>query len=126
MGMTGTIQILGVVLGAVLIVVGVLESFFFRNQRFHSIFLIEPKDTAAVRLWTVNLGFYNMVWGVGAIIGALLLGGANHQAGHAVLLFACVAHVILGIVLVVSERRLWVSGIGQSLLPLVIAVLLLL
>ncbi|WP_115788845.1 DUF1304 family protein [Arthrobacter silvisoli] len=124
--MTGAIQILGVVFGAVLIVVGVLESFFFRDQRFHSIFLIEPKDTAAVRLWTVNLGFYNMVWGAGAITGALLLGGANHQAGHAVLLFACVAHVILGIVLVVSERRLWVSGIGQSLLPLVVAVLLLL
>jgi len=123
--MTGTIQILGVVFGAVLIVVGVLEAFFFRDQRLHSIFLIEPKDTAAVRLWTVNLGFYNMVWGVGAITGALLLGGANHQAGHAVLLFACVAHVILGIVLMVSERRLWVSGIGQSLLPLIIAVLLL-
>ncbi|OFI40062.1 hypothetical protein BIU82_01070 [Arthrobacter sp. SW1] len=124
--MTGAIQVLGVVLGVVLIVVGVLESFFFRDQRFHPIFLIDPKDTAAVRLWTVNLGFYNMVWGVGAITGALLLGGPNHAAGHAILLFACVAHVILGMVLLFSERRLWVSAVGQALLPLVIAVLLLL
>ena len=33
--------------------------------------------------------------------------------------------MLLGIILVLSERRLWASGIAEALLPAVIAVLLL-
>lgn len=123
--MAGLIQVLGVIFGVVLILVGILESFFFRDQRLHRLFLIKPEDTDAVRMWTFNLGFYNMIWGVGAIIGALLLTGAEPAAGRALLLFTSVGHVLLGIILVLSERRLWASGIAEALLPAVIVVLLL-
>jgi putative membrane protein len=41
------------------------------------------------------------------------------------LLFTSVGHVLLGIILVLSERRLWASGIAEALLPAVIVVLLL-
>lgn len=124
--MTGLIQVLGVIFGIVLIAVGILESFFFRDQRFYRLFLIRPEDVAAVRMWTFNLGFYNMIWGVGAIIGALMLTGAEPAAGRTLLLFTAVGHVLLGIILVLSERRLWASAIAEALLPAVIVVLLLL
>ena len=123
--MTGLIQVLGVIFGIVLILVGILESFFFRDQRFHRLFLIKPEDTDAVRMWTFNLGFYNTIWGVGAIAGAVMLTGAEPAAGRALLLFTCLGHVFLGIILVLSERRLWASAIAEALLPAVIAMLLL-
>ncbi|HSN35422.1 MAG TPA: DUF1304 family protein [Arthrobacter sp.] len=123
--MTGLIQVLGVIFGVVLMLVGILESFFFRNQRFYRLFLIKPEDMDAVRMWTFNLGFYNMIWGVGAIAGSFLLAGPEPAAGRALLLFTCLGHVLLGIILVLSERRLWASGIAESLLPAVIVVLLL-
>lgn len=124
--MAGLIQVLGIIFGVLLIAVGILESFFFRDQRFHRLFLIMPEDVAAVRMWTFNLGFYNMIWGVGAIIGAVLLAGAEPAAGRALLLFTAAGHVILGVILVLSERRLWASAIAEALLPAVIVVLLLL
>ena len=123
--MTGLIQVLGITFGILLILVGILESFFFRNQRFHRLFLIKPEDTEIVRMWVFNLGFYNMIWGVGAIIGAVLLTGPEPAAGKALLLFASLGHVLLGLILVLSERRLWASAIAEALLPAVIAVLLL-
>ncbi len=45
--MTGLIQVLGVIFGIVLILVGILESFFFRDQRLHRLFLIKPEDMDA-------------------------------------------------------------------------------
>lgn len=123
--MTGLVQVLGIILGILLILVGILESFFFRNQRFYRLFLIKPEDTETVRMWVFNLGFYNMIWGVGAIIGAVLLTGQEPAAGKALLLFASLGHVLLGLILVLSERRLWASAIAEALLPAVIAVLLL-
>ena len=123
--MTGLIQVVGVIFGVLLILVGILESFFFRDQRLHPLFLIEPEDTDAVRLWTFNLGFYNMIWGVGAIIGAIILAGPEPAAGRTLLLFTCLGHGLLGIILVLSERRLWASAVAEALLPAVIALLLL-
>ncbi|MFJ5700370.1 DUF1304 family protein [Arthrobacter sp. NPDC093139] len=89
-----------------------------------NLFLVAPEDVQTVRLWTFNLGFYNMVWGVGAITGALLLGSSG-AAGRALLLFTCLGHVFLGLLLLVTERRLWANGVAEAALPLVIVILLL-
>jgi putative membrane protein len=123
--MTGLIQVLGVVFGVLLISVGIMESFFIRDQRLHRLFLVKPDDIETVRLWTFNLGFYNVIWGIGAIAGALVLGGADAVAGEALLMFTCVAHVALGLILFLSERRLWGNAIAEALLPLIITILLL-
>ena len=66
-----------------------------------------------------------MIWGSGTIVGALLLAGTEAAAGRTLLLFTCVAHVILGAILFLSERRLWASAIAEALPPLVITVQLL-
>jgi putative membrane protein len=113
-------QVLAVLVGLTLIAVGVLEAFFYRNQRFHSLFLIEPKDTSAVRLWTMNVGFYNIVFGVAILCGVLFLNLGDLAAGRAIVYLVCVSHVVLGIMLAVVEPRLWRSAVGQASLPLVV------
>lgn len=118
------VQVLAVITGLVLITVGLLEAFRYKDQRLHPIFLIKPEDTAAVRLWTVNVGFYNIVWGLFGIAGVVLANLGEVTAGRTTVALMCIAHFILGIVLIVSEPRLWISGIGQSLFPAVILVLM--
>lgn len=116
--MNAVAQVLAVLVGVLVISVGVLEAFFYRDQRFYSMFLIRPEDQRAVRLWVVNQGFYNMVLGAGAILGVILLQTTDPLIGRTLIFYVCAANVILGIVLVVSNRKLWRGSIGQSGLPL--------
>lgn len=121
--MNAVVQALAVLEGIVLIIVGSLEAFQFRNPRFYPIFRIRAADADAVRLWVVNQGFYNIVWGVGLLVGIVILNVGDPTVGATMVLFTCAAHVILGVVLGVSEPKLWRSMIYQSALPLVIIVL---
>jgi putative membrane protein len=98
-------QVLAVVVGVIVIVVGALESFQFRNPRYYKLFLIREQDWDAVRLWVVNLGFYNMVLGATMVI------------------FGCAVHVIQGVVLGVTEHKLISSGASQSVPPLLVILL---
>jgi uncharacterized membrane protein len=118
--MSAVIQFLAVITGLTLVSVGLLEAFAYKNQRLYPIFLIRPEDTGAVRLWTVNVGFYNIVWGLFGIAGVVIANSGDVATGRTIVTMMCIAHAILGIVLVISEPRLWLSGIGQSFLPLVI------
>lgn len=117
------VQILAALEGLVLIGVGSLEAFQYHNQRLYPIFRIRPADTAAVRLWVVNQGFYNIVWGVGLLVGLLLVNMGNVTVGSTMVIFTCVAHVILGVVLGVSEPKLARSALGQAGLPFVVVLL---
>ncbi|WP_210508451.1 DUF1304 family protein [Naasia sp. SYSU D00057] len=112
--MNAVAQILAVVLGLMLIAVGILESFFYRNPRLFPIFRIRPDDQRAVRLWVINQGFYNMTYGVGALVGVILANTGQEAVGRALVLFVAAAHVVLGIVLVVSEPKLWRGAVGQA------------
>jgi uncharacterized membrane protein len=118
-------QILAVLVGVMLIGVGVLEVFFYRDQRFNKIFLIKPQDADAVRLWTVNVGFYNILMGIAAIVGVVLVNLGQVDAGRAIVWFVCISHFILGITLALVEPRLWKSTIGESGVPLLTMIALL-
>ncbi|TNB70852.1 DUF1304 domain-containing protein [Arthrobacter sp. BB-1] len=113
-------QVLAIITGIVLITVGLLEAFRYKDQRLHPIFLIKPGDTSAVRMWTFNLGFYNIIWGIFGIAGVVLVNSGEVIVGRTMVALMCIAHAILGMILVISERRLWLSGIGQSFFPVVI------
>ena len=115
-------QILAVLLGLLLIAVGILESFFYRHPRLYPIFRIRPEHHRAVRLWTVNQGFYNMTFGVGAIVGVILAATGAVVAGRTLVLFVAASHIVLGIVLGVSEPKLWRSAVGQAGLPVLVIV----
>jgi putative membrane protein len=115
-------QVMAVLVGSTLVVVGILESFFYRRPELYPIFLIRPEDVPAVRLWTVNQGFYNLCFGVAAIGGVVTLHLGDPTVGRTLVLFACASMVVLGAVLFFSERRLWLSALGQSLPSLAVLV----
>ena len=118
--MSTVIQVLALITGITLITVGLLEAFRYTDQRLHPIFLIRPEDTSAVRLWTINVGFYNIVWGLFGISGVVLANAGQVTVGRTIVAMMSIAHAILGVVLIISEPRLWISGIGQAFLPAVI------
>jgi len=53
-------QVIAVLTALALIGIGVLEIFFHADRRFHRLFLIEPADAPAVRMWAMNIGAYNI------------------------------------------------------------------
>jgi putative membrane protein len=110
-------QVAAVVMGVALVVVFVLESFLYRHRKLHSIFLIEPGQEATVRLWVVNQGFYNLFFGLAALIGVALARSGQEGAGTALVVFTSLSMAVSGVVLFVTERRLWRSSIAQALPP---------
>ncbi len=113
-------QILAVLLGLMLIGVGILESFLYKHPRTFPIFRIRPEDQRAVRLWAVNQGFYNMVFGVGSIVGVILVNTGEVVVGRTLVLFVAASHIVLGIVLGVTEPKLWRSAVGQAGVPVLV------
>ncbi|MFI2564638.1 DUF1304 family protein [Paenarthrobacter sp. NPDC018779] len=110
-------QILAGVTALTLIGVGVLEVFFHGDQRFHRIFLIKPEDVRAVRMWAMNVGAYNIVFGVGLAVGLWMVNSGSTAGGTSIVLFCCASHVFLGFWLWVTEKSLLTSAIGQALIP---------
>ena len=111
-------QILAGFTGLALISVGILEIFFHGDQRFHRIFLIRPDDVRAARMWAMNVGAYNITFGLGIAVGLWLVNFSGTPAsGSAIIIFCCACHIFLGFWLWVTEKRLLVSAIGQALFP---------
>ena len=67
-----------------------------------------------MRLWTVNVGFYNIFMGVGLIVALAFVNAGRVVVGRAIVLYTSALHVMLGLTLVISEPQLWVSAIGEA------------
>lgn len=105
----------------ILIAVFVMEAFFIHRQELSKFTLIQPKDMSPlVQVAAINIGFYNLTYALGLITGLVLLGTEWVEAGRALVLFSCAAHVLLGIVLYASERRLWMGALIQAVPPLIV------
>ena len=112
--MSKVAQVLAALEALTLIAVGVMEAFFFRRPELYGIFLIEPDEYDAVRLWTVNVGFYNIFMGIGLIVALAFVNAGRVVVGRAIVLYTSALHVMLGLTLVISEPQLWVSAIGEA------------
>jgi putative membrane protein len=112
--MSTAAQVLAVVIAAILVVVWVLESFLYRQPRLYPIFLTKPGDYDAVRLWTVNMGFYNLTTAVALLAGVVLVQTDHLPQGEALIIFTAAQHTFMGAVLVISQPKLWVSSILQG------------
>ena len=114
-------QIAAGLYAVILVAVGTLEIFAHGDQRFRSIFYVEPGTERAVRMWAMNVGMYNILTALG--IGAgIWLGNSGGEAGlqaSALVTVALAAHLILGPWLWGTEHRLWKSAIGRASLPLI-------
>ncbi|GAA1677694.1 hypothetical protein GCM10009745_21430 [Kribbella yunnanensis] len=114
--MSTAAQVLAVVIAAMLVMVFVMESFRYRSPRLYPLFLTRPEDFQAVRLWTVNLGFYNLTTAIALLIGVVL-------DIDALVVFTAAQHVFLAVVLVVTERRLWFNSLLEGIPALALLIL---
>ncbi|MDZ7822775.1 MAG: DUF1304 family protein [Ahrensia sp.] len=100
-----------------LISVGLLEIFRHGDQRLHRIFLIEPDDVRAVRMWAMNVGAYNMAFGLGIATGLWMVNvGGQTAGGSAIVTFAAPA-ISFQVSGWSREKRLLISAVGQALFP---------
>jgi putative membrane protein len=112
--MSTAAQVLALVIAFLLGVVFVMESFLYRHPRLYPLFLTKPDDFDAVRLWTVNLGFYNLTTAVALVAGVVLVQTDHLPQGEALIVFTAAQHVFLAVVLVLTERRLWVNTLLEG------------
>jgi putative membrane protein len=97
----------------------VLESFLFRRTAVQVFLLGHPESAPGVRLWAFNQGFYNLFLAAGPAAGLIAYHAGHQQVGRALVIYGCAFMTACGVVLFVSDRRLWRGMLGQSLPPLV-------
>jgi uncharacterized membrane protein len=121
--MSTAVQVLAVVFGALLVMVFVMESFLYRNPRVYPMLLLERRDFDAVRLWIVNLGFYNFTTAVALLAGVVLARSGHVPQGEALVAFTAAQHVFLALVLLATERRLWLNTLLEGVPTAILLIL---
>ncbi|WP_316525861.1 DUF1304 family protein [Kitasatospora brasiliensis] len=71
-------------------------------------------DAPQVRLWRVNVGFYNLFLALGLVAGLVLLHSGHAEAGRSIVRYIAAFMVAGGITLFVSEPKLWRGALGQA------------
>jgi putative membrane protein len=97
----------------------VMESFLFHRKDVQTFMLGKPEPAPGVRLWAFNQGFYNLFLAAGPVAGLIAYHAGNVDVGRALVIYGTAFMAACGIVLWVSDRRLWRSMIGQSGPPLI-------
>ena len=124
--MSTAAQILAIAIAIMLASVWLMESFFYRHPRLYPLFLLERRDFDAVKLWIVNLGFYNFTTGVALALGVVLARTGHVPQGEALVAFTAAQHVFLALVLLATERRLWLNTLLEGVPAAVLLALVLL
>ncbi|MFF0346006.1 DUF1304 family protein [Kribbella sp. NPDC004875] len=123
--MSTAAQVLALVIAGMLVVVFVMEALLYRNPRLYPLFLTKPRDFDAIRLWTVNVGWYNLTTAVALVAGVVLAATDQVPQGEALVTFTAAQHTFLAVVLVVSERRLWFNALLEGIPAAVLLILVL-
>jgi putative membrane protein len=96
-----------------------MESFLFDRPAVQRLLLRQSEPSRGVRLWAFNQGFYNLFVAAGAIIGVVVWASGNDTVGRTLVIYTCAFMAAAGVVLFVSDRRLWTGMLGQSVPPLI-------
>lgn len=104
--MNAITEIFAVVAGLIHIGVFAMESLLFTRPAVQRAFLGNESMTPAVKLFAFNQGFYNLFLALGAIVGVI-------AGNKPITLFSCACIVGAGVVLLVSQPRLWRGALGQ-------------
>jgi putative membrane protein len=110
-------QVLAVVEGLALIVVGITVAFFFRSPRLFKFLYIQPADQEAVRPWAVYTGWADMLWGLGVLAGVLAVNLGYAEVGRTLVAFLSIMLVVLAFVIIFTEIRYWRNVIVLVVLP---------
>jgi putative membrane protein len=112
--MSTAAQVLAVAIAVMLGVVFVMESFLYRHPKLYPMFLTKPGDFDAVRLWTVNLGFYNLTTAAALVVGVVLVQTDHLPQGEALIIFTAAQHTFLAVVLVMTQPKLWLNTLLEG------------
>jgi putative membrane protein len=112
-------QVFALIAAAAHIGAFVMESLLFQRPAVQRLLLRHASDSAAVRLWAFNQGFYNLFVAVGAVVGVILWATGEETPGRTLVIYTCAFMVLAGVVLFVSDRALWRGMLGQSCPPLI-------
>ncbi len=99
-------EIFAVVAGVIHVGVFAMESLLFSHPAVQRAFLGKETMTPAVKLFAFNQGFYNLFLALGAIGGVI-------AGNKPITLFSCASIVGAGLVLLISQPRLWRGALGQ-------------
>ena len=117
--MNAITQIFAVIGGLFHVAAFVMESLLFRRPAVQRMFLGHSRVDEGVYLWAFNQGFYNLFVAAGAIGGVIAYHAGQETVGRALTLYACAIMAAAGVVLAISDRRLWRGALGQAVPPLI-------
>jgi putative membrane protein len=100
------------------VLVFVMESLLFSRPEVRSLFGVREESVAGVRPWALNQGFYNLFLAAGPVLGLVAYHSGEVFAGRALVAYGCAFMVFCAVVLVLSNRRMWVGAVAQGGPPL--------
>jgi putative membrane protein len=112
-------QIFAVVAALSHVAAFVMESLMFERPGVQRFLLGRPEPAPGVRLWAFNQGFYNLFLAAGPIAGLVAAGMGHESVGRALVVYSCAFMAACGVVLFISNPKLWRGMLGQSGPPLV-------
>jgi putative membrane protein len=101
---------------------------FFQRPGVHQgVFAIPAADVRAARLWSFNVGFYNLFLALGLVAGVIAWILGNASLGRTLVTYVCLFAFLAGIVLFISDRLALsrprgagvVGALSQSVPPLI-------
>ena len=81
--MNGLAQAVALISALVYIAAAPLELFFFGSPRVRALLHVEADNVADVRMWAFCIGFRNLLAGIGAIVGLVILWTGDEAVGRA-------------------------------------------
>ncbi|OKI15543.1 hypothetical protein A6A25_14115 [Saccharothrix sp. CB00851] len=103
--MNAVAQVAASVAALIHIVVFVWETLLFERPGVHwGVFKVRTEDVEPVRLWSFNVGLYNLFLGSGTVIGLIALNTGDDAVGRALVFYTCGFMVLAGIGLGISDR----------------------
>ncbi|NNH70627.1 DUF1304 family protein [Nocardia uniformis] len=125
--MNGIAQVAALISGIVYIAVSPLEMFFYDRPIVRRWLHVDTTNLDDVRMWAFVVGFRNLLGGVAAIVGLLILHNGDEAVGRAVVLTACgymlLASLAMGIADLLGYWRprggSVLGTVGSSALPLI-------
>lgn len=102
--MNAVVQVFAGIAALVHLLAFAWEVVLFERPGVHrDIFRIPTENLPATRLWSFNVGFYNLFLAAGPITGLVLLHTGNADAGRALVLYCCAFMALAGVALGVSD-----------------------
>ncbi|MFF8770558.1 DUF1304 domain-containing protein [Kitasatospora sp. NPDC015120] len=118
--MNAVSQVFALVAAAIHLVVWPLESFLYGHPRVRRLLTASTSDAPQVRLWRINVGFYNLFLALGMVAGLVALHVDEPVVGRTLISYLSAFMVAAGATLLASEPRLWPGALGQALPPAVV------